>query len=112
LPDPPVNTDAGGFYLQSITFDNPNPVANAFSLNPNGMTLSRGAGTPTDVTVTAVPTPAGSYNYQWYLDGTVITGETNDSIIITGSNYYHNLVPGVLHTCKCHYHIRKPSWVM
>ncbi len=64
------------------------PIVITFSpTNPDGTTLSQSASTPTDVTVTAVPTPAGSYTYQWYADGSVISGETAASITITGSTY-------------------------
>ncbi len=77
-----------------LTTNMQDPIVITFSpTNPDGSTLSQSAGNPTQVTVTAVPTPAGSYTYQWYADGSVITGETAASITIIGSDYslgYHN----------------------
>ena len=46
-------------------------------------TLSQGASDT--VTVNAVTTPAGSYTYQWYRDGTEIAGETGASLTVVAT---------------------------
>ncbi len=77
-----LNTDAGGLYLPSITFDNPNPVDIAFTYydpaaptTPISLpaTLSK-ATSPITLNVEAVPAPSdtGNYMYLWYDDGTPI----------------------------------------
>jgi hypothetical protein len=75
-------TGAGGVSL----------VANANMQNPITITFTPATITPdlklntTALSVSASMTPAGSYTYQWYLDGTAVSGATSSTISLPANS--------------------------
>ena len=93
----PVTNGSGCFTIVSFEIYVPVPEVSisgdaVLCIDENGIPLST---TPLPVlTATAGPEPAAAYNYQWTLNGVIITGASDQTLTVTQAGEYMVMVSG------------------